>query len=81
MRLDLGCITRHVDGRDVEPNDEALIFIDDDNGKTIHIQCPDAKQIANKIIKAFMRASNSAPGLDDRDLLVGMMNDATGSGM
>lgn len=53
MRLDLGYISRHVDGRDIEPDDEALIFIDDDNDKTIHIQCPDAKKVARRIINAM----------------------------
>lgn len=52
MRLDLGTIERfHGDVSD-EPDDETVIFIDDDNDKTIHIQCPNAKAVALEIIRA-----------------------------
>ena len=52
MKLDMGTITRwDGDDRDIEPDDEALIFIDDDNDKTIHIRCPGAKAIARQIIE------------------------------
>lgn len=57
MRLDLGYLERcdGETGKCSEPDDEALIFIDDDNEKTIHIQCPGAKAIAQKIIAAMAR--------------------------
>jgi hypothetical protein len=54
MKLDMGTITRwDGDDRDIEPDDEALIFIDDDNEKTIHVRCPGAKDVARKIVEAL----------------------------
>ena len=50
VKLDMGTITRWEGDKDVEPNDEALIFIDDDNEKTIYVRCPHAKKVARKIM-------------------------------
>lgn len=57
MRLQLGTVTRYVEGREVEATDEALIFIDDvepdDEGDaSIHIRCKNAKAVAERIIQA-----------------------------
>lgn len=54
MKLDLGTIERHGNGSHTEPTDEALIFIDNDNDKTIHIRCPHAKELARLIIKMMV---------------------------
>lgn len=57
MHLSLGYISRHVNGKDVEPDDEALIFIEDaepdgDGDASIHIRCKGAKRVAEHIIRA-----------------------------
>lgn len=62
MRLDLGHIDRFRNGDYVAVDDEALIFIDDDNERTIHIQCPDARAVAEKIIAAVSAYEQSEKG-------------------
>lgn len=52
--LELGAIERfQEDGTYSQPDDEALIFVNDDSEQTIHIQCPDAKALAKALIAAF----------------------------
>jgi hypothetical protein len=54
VRLDMGHIERF-NGRDAEyiiPDDEALIFIDDDNEKTCHVQGEGAPAYAAFIVSA-----------------------------
>lgn len=53
MQADMGYIERHKDDGDFEPDDEALIFLDDNNERTIHVRHPQAKRIAQAIIEAL----------------------------
>jgi hypothetical protein len=70
MRLEIGYISRHVDGKDFEPDDEALIFIegvesDPDGNNAIHIQCADAKKIAMRIISDVNAAEKNRDEVSD----------------
>jgi hypothetical protein len=51
-QMKLGYISRHHEGYDSEPDDEALIFLNDDNEQTCHVQGPNAKAMAQQIINA-----------------------------
>ena len=56
-KIDMGYIGR-VDGAtgdELEPTDEALIFLKDDNEQTCHVEGPDAKAMAQQIVKAVNR--------------------------
>ncbi len=53
MQADMGYIERSNDDGDFEPTDEALIFIDDNNERTIHVRHPQAKRIAEAITEAL----------------------------
>lgn len=53
MQADMGHIERRKEDGDFVPDDEALIFLDNDNERTIHVRHPQAKRIAEAIIAAL----------------------------
>jgi hypothetical protein len=62
-QIDMGYIGRHDDetGRDYEPTDEALIFLNDDNEQTCHVEGPNAKAMAQQIVQAVRVCAPSEP--------------------
>lgn len=53
-KIDLGHISRYEEhtGESFEPDDEALIFLNDDNEQTCHVEGPSAKAMALQIVEA-----------------------------
>ena len=62
-QIDLGSISRYEEhtGESFEPDDEALIFLNDDNEQTCHVEGPNAKAMAAQIVAAVRSSTPAQP--------------------
>jgi hypothetical protein len=76
-QIEIGYIGRNdaVTNEPFEPTDEALIFLNDDNEQTIHIEAPNAKEIAAEIILAVRTFLPGAVARSSRDNSEARQND------
>jgi hypothetical protein len=74
-QIDIGYIgrTNCVTGANFEPDDEALIFLNDDNEQTCHVEGPNAKAMAQQIAAA-VRSQPPPPDVPAGEAIYGIID-------